>query len=566
MSGLSGTMIKPWCLPLLVFLLALLSCQVCPSPVFAADPAMAAAIAAGEKIYRQGLLPSGEAVQAIVKGDIPVEGTAFSCQSCHLRGGLGSTEGGVYTPPTNAAWLFQPVKKLFRGVELKHFYGEDSVARPAYTDKSLADLLRDGISPTGKMIGDVMPRYLLKDTDMGYLIAYLRTLSASYSPGVTSTTVRFATIYTEDTRPEDREALLAGLEEYFHSKNETTHYFGTPKTGREMIMAKSMLRTKKIETRNLTLSQWVLKGPPETWRSQLEDFNRKEPPFAILGGVTPDGEWASIHAFCEENKIPCLFPSTDLPVISEKDWYTVYLSKGYYQEGEAAAGFLHSLNEAIRGKQVVQVVRGSRQGRALAEGFGRTWRALDHGEPTTVTLKEGDELTATRLSEVMGKDKPTVLLLWDGPGALPSLEAVAADQSRPEMVFMSSRYLDKATWALPEKVRSFTYLTYPYRLPQDKAKDAMGAEMKFQTADNLTAKHTLALVQLLNMGSMKIKGNYYRDHFLDIVDSSMDLVVPLYERISFGPGQRYASKGCYIVQLAPGTQPLLIKKNNWVNQ
>jgi hypothetical protein len=55
----------------------------------------------------------------------------------------------------------------------------------------------------------------------------------------------------------------------------------------------------------------------------------------------------------------------------------------------------------------------------------------------------------------------------------------------------------------------------------------------------------------------------------DIIDASMinwrmPAVVPLYERISFGPGQRYASKGCYIVQLSDGDRPELVRKTDWV--
>ncbi len=66
------------------------------------------------------------------------------------------------------------------------------------------------------------------------------------------------------------------------------------------------------------------------------------------------------------------------------------------------------------------------------------------------------------------------------------------------------------------------------------------------------------------MAIERMKGNYYRDNFLDVIDCIMDLDVPLYERVSFGPGQRYASKGCYIVQLSKGEKPVLIKKSNWV--
>jgi len=37
----------------------------------------------GERMYREGILPSGEPMQAYVKGNLPVPGTAFACASCH---------------------------------------------------------------------------------------------------------------------------------------------------------------------------------------------------------------------------------------------------------------------------------------------------------------------------------------------------------------------------------------------------------------------------------------------------------------------------------------------------
>jgi hypothetical protein len=44
----------------------------------------------------------------------------------------------------------------------------------------------------------------------------------------------------------------------------------------------------------------------------------------------------------------------------------------------------------------------------------------------------------------------------------------------------------------------------------------------------------------------------------------MDQIVPDYERLSFGPAQRYASKGCYVLQLGKGPEPELLRKSDWV--
>jgi hypothetical protein len=58
----------------------------------------------------------------------------------------------------------------------------------------------------------------------------------------------------------------------------------------------------------------------------------------------------------------------------------------------------------------------------------------------------------------------------------------------------------------------------------------------------------------------------YRNYFLEVVDEMNDLsLVPVpYPHLSFGPGQRYASKGCYVVQVSAGEKPQLIDKSGWI--
>jgi hypothetical protein len=64
---------------------------------------------------------------------------------------------------------------------------------------------------------------------------------------------------------------------------------------------------------------------------------------------------------------------------------------------------------------------------------------------------------------------------------------------------------------------------------------------------------------------MQMQRKYCRDFFL--ISSMcfrirpMPLPVP---RLSFGPGQRYASEDCYIVQLSSGEKPEIITKSNRV--
>src|ERR1039457_3808166 len=345
----------------------------------------------GERIYRDGILPSGQPIEALVRGDITVHGTSFTCVSCHLRSGLGSYEGGVIIPPANGTKLFQPYQILYKGINRDPKFFPVPPRRPAYTNAALANVIQNGIDPTGRVLNDVMPRYLMDKNDVQLLITYLKSLSADISPGVTDTSIRFATVITDDVSPQDRKAMLDSLQNYIAIKNGQVKFFKTPRGSRSRLMAENMMTSRELALRTLSLVPWVLKGAPDTWRSQLEEYNRKEPVFALIGGITT-GEWKPIHQFSEDNHIPCLFPATDFPVISQTDWYTLYLSKGYYQEGEGAARYLNRMNENLKGKDIVQLVRETPNGQALASGFQDTWRELGREKPLTITLKPGDDV------------------------------------------------------------------------------------------------------------------------------------------------------------------------------
>jgi hypothetical protein len=285
-----------------------------------------------------------------------------------------------------------------------------------------------------------------------------------------------------------------------------------------------------------------------------------------------------IHQFCEDNGIPSLFPNTDLPVVSDTDWYTLYLSKGFYQEGEGAARYLNDNEDYLKGRPVVQIVRASREAEALSAGFQQTWHDLGRQAPVTVPLPPGKALDYDFLQRVLVKEKPAVLVIWDDATALPVLELLSRIQVRPEMMFLSARYLGESVWSLQESMRDITYLTYPFAFSPYVAKPSMGkpkilddlqktlrrTAIPLKVEAEKIAALTNRLTEMLTIILMDLNGNYYRDNFLDVAGMIADQQYPLYGRISFGVGQRYAAKGCFIVQLSHGENSELVKKSGWI--
>lgn len=523
------------------------------------------ALALGERMYREGLTLSGAPMDSVVSGDVPVPGTSFTCVSCHVRSGVGSFEGGVVTLATNGAKLAQPRYWKFPNLsqeERKELRLQTPQARPAYTDQALAHVLRTGIDPTGRELNPVMPRYDLKDADMAVLIHYLRSLSAEFSPGVDATTIRFATVVTEEVSAEDQEAMLVPMNNYVARHNQYSSGFGNRMYlgvgGNEMSGG----------YRKLSLSVWRLKGAPDTWGRQLKEYLAKDPVFALLGGIST-GDWKPIHDFCESQKLPCLLPITDFPVISDTDWYTQYFSKGYYQEGQAAARYLRSLDDPAPASRVVQVIPEGREARDLSAGFRETWQELGRPAVKEIRLAKGETLSAEALQAILRTEKPTAILLWSGAGAYAALEGLADQPDRPGHVFLSLRLLGTQVTAVPDKARPFTWITYPYRDPKDepnvsKYANTLMAGLTKRFTESRISTRVFSMIQILRQALMDMDRNFYRDNFMDRVGMQADQTLPDYLRLSFGPGQRYASKGCYIMQLSPGDNPQLVRKSEWV--
>jgi hypothetical protein len=71
---------------------------------------------------------------------------------------------------------------------------------------------------------------------------------------------------------------------------------------------------------------------------------------------------------------------------------------------------------------------------------------------------------------------------------------------------------------------------------------------------------------MLSGGLMMMRDDFYREYFLDKFDMMIDqtYAIAVYPRLTFGQNQRYASKGCYIIQAGPGDSPRLIERGEWI--
>jgi len=537
------------------------------------------AITLGERIYRQGIGSDGQPVQAIVAADARVDGTMLTCVSCHRRSGLGSLEGPVIAWPINGKELWVPRRRAGAWDPNKKNDGPGNTprwalperfripdVRPAYDEQSLAKVLRTGIDPSGRTLSRAMPRFDLDDRDMAALIAYLKQLSTKTDPGADDQTIHFATVVSDGVAAVDREAMLAVIRAHIAARNTQTRPYA------RRAVSGPFYKTEKFGAyRKLALDVWKLHGSPDTWRKQLEAYYRQKPVFALLGGMV-DGPWEPVHRFSEQHRIPTLFPLTDRPVVSDSDVYTLYFSKGLYQEGERAARFLNAPGRSRIDKPVLQFYREKTPGEQAARGFSKTWLDAGGTALTSRTLAPGESLPVAELVAAAGKGV-SVLLWLDAAELLATLDnsLIAELQQNDDLLFASWTLAQKELQGIPESLRQRLLLTYPYSLPEERkiwqrSVDAWLRARKIMASDTTIQDKMYFLGWMLPEALDWMRSEFYRDYFMEAFDMMLDqdYAIVVYPRVSFGPDQRYIAKGCYITRLSPGDKPTLIKVGDWL--
>jgi mono/diheme cytochrome c family protein len=518
-------------------------------------PASPAALEIGKNIYRHGLLPSGQSVKARTEGDAPFSGAQLTCVNCHRRSGLGSSEGKVGIPPITGNYLFQPGTTSREGIFQTQSIGPGT--RPAYTPETLRRAIRDGVDPLGRELGPAMPRYALGDGEIDALTAYLRTLSAEPSPGVTDTDIHFATIITDGVDLEKSQALREVMEAYFEDRNaeirnETLRGQQTPVMG--MTRMYKAYRKWKLHT-------WTLSGAPETWTAQLESYYRAQPVFAVLSGIAA-GDWQPVHRFCEGHELPCLLPITDLPEIPDTgDFYTVYYSRGLTLEAHALATHL---SQTLDRKPLTRVVQVFRSGDSAGKTASASLRdSLKSREQVRLLDWDADTRGAIDWQKLVRETQAEVLVLWLRDRDLTGLTALAGDKAPALKLFLSSSLIDDRARTLPVSLYDRVLLVHPFDLPAASERKFIRTRNWLRLRDipvkdmRVQASAYLALT-MANRAVRHLRNNYSRDFFIERIEHMMDNIVStfIYPRLSLGPGQRFASKGAYIVKPVAGKEEL----------
>lgn len=550
----------------LVVFAVLISVVTLPVAARASDVPVSASKTAqgsGEAIYRKGTLPSGAPLKGLRQGGLGIEGAAAACVVCHRASGLGMKEAAYVIPPISGPYLFHAGAATVREASLPYAPGEHLDHTP-YTDVTLARAIRDGVNSDGKTLGYLMPRFALNDGDMAALIAYLKSLGEQHLAGVTPTTLHFATIITPDADPLKRQGMLDVMERFFAEKN-TFPFPPSPPSHSSGGAGANMARSMYMANRHWQLHVWQLEGPPAGWPAQLQKHFAEEPVLAVISGLGAT-HWAPVHDFCERAHLPCLFPNLEVPVVADQDFYSIYFSKGVLLESQLIADRLAALGAEDGAGPVRQIYRAGDSGEEAAHSLRDALRSSGR-QVQEVVIPSGAAGNGVReaLEHAGG---PGPLVLWLRAEDLGALSGVAAP---PVPIFISGLMGGLEHAPLPPAWRERALLSYPFDLPDRRAVRLDYPLSWFRirkipvVAEQVQVDTYLAL-GLLSETLIHMGDNFLPEYLVERVEEGLShrILTGYYPRLSLSQGQRFASKGGFLVQLSASATGGLVARGDWV--
>jgi mono/diheme cytochrome c family protein len=469
---------------------------------------------AGSGIYRKGILPGYRQLTATRAGS-PVAPGQAACANCHQRSGLGAREGQQTIPPVTGAALYAPKPGT----------------RRAYTDETLAAAIRDGIDPDGRQLSPLMPRYSMQPDEFAALIEYLKKLAARPSPGVVDSVIHLGTVVAGDVPPARKQAMLDVMLAYIEDLNRA-----------------SGLRWQ--------LHVWTLSGTAQARRAQLQAYYARQPVFALVGGLSTD-TWLPVHQFCQQLRVPCLFPSTTVPVTSAAAFYTLYFDKGSVLKAQILARYFNDHPREFSSGRIVQVLAGDWSGyepaAALRQAIGN--RGAATRRLTDQVIRPGARIPPEYWRLMLDPKGIVALVLWMDEPDLAGLAEVAGERDLPPIFVAGDPYLGKpppSDRRLSGKLRFISTLNPTAQVPAAMTWAAWMKSHNLTEMEPLLQANTYFVMNLVDEAVRANAGDFTPEHLIERIEYSAGNVVPhpMLASLSLGMGQRFAAKGGYI--LVPG--------------
>jgi hypothetical protein len=264
---------------------------------------------------------------------------------------------------------------------------------------------------------------------------------------------------------------------------------------------------------------WELQGEPSNWPAQMDAWYRARPVFALLSGLS-DANWGTVASFCTDRHIPCWFPSVQAPELGEPS-YGLYFHNGLVLDAQVLASDIQAQAPPLQSRWT-QVFSAGSPG---ANGAASLKKALT-GNNTAVrdiALAQTDDRQFNALLNAASADES--LALWLNPS-----QVLASMQSQPptkaSVYIFSPLWADADLKAIPAKWRSKVKVVYPYELPMARQANlaTLHAWLKLRgipLEDELLQSEVFFALNLMNDTLQEMIDNMYRDYLIERAEDNL---------------------------------------------
>ena len=506
----------------------------------------------GERIYRSGMLASGMPLLGSRSDGVRVSGASAACINCHRASGLGGAEGNQLVPPVVGSLLRAPGQRraeragrLAAGLSRNE---HPAYTRAGYTEQSFAQAMLSGSRPTGEAMGYLMPRYDLDAAALAQLLAYLDTLPLGRAPGVDNTALHLATIVTTDAPVAEREMTLSIISRCLAERSpRPSGHAGAPRPWQHHV--------------------WQLGADPALWQQELAKFQRQQPVFAVVSGVS-GGAWTPIHQFCEKEKMPCVLPNTAAVDDTLASHWSFYFSRGSSLEAAVLAQRLADDAPPGGWRRIVQRTDDTEPARLAAQALSQ--RLRDLGIMAETEQRRHDAQADRALGA--GLTDHDALVLWLKPSALRQFTDTAPPPRAGRVIFSGELGgLDAAPIAMAWRERA--WMLYPYEAAERRNGRLMLNTGHWMSRQSLALQPELSRLQGNTYSACEVsvralqtmRERYSREYFVELLEAADEAAVATaYPRFTLGPGQRHGSRGAFIMQYLAPDFTRLTATGDWV--
>jgi hypothetical protein len=254
--------------------------------------------------------------------------------------------------------------------------------------------------------------------------------------------------------------------------------------------------------------------------------------------------------------------------VDGEGFYSVYFTRGLTLEGEVLASWIASRPEEAPGG-VVQVYREGRPGATAAAALAAT---RGRAPVQDVALGAEDAASAAFWERLAAAHPGATLALWLEEKDLASLGALASARPGPARVFLSTSLVPMPAAAVPGALRSRTRLVHPYERPEGyetrvrRTRTWLNSRKIADPREERTQLGAFFAVSIVNEALMHNYNFFVREYLVEQMESmaSAMVVTAGYPRVTLGAGQRFGSRGGFILQLGERPESPATSVSEWI--